>query len=411
MWWRPKKRAIFALFLGFLAGCASEAPHPIAAALIESPSASPDPQPTPLVAEPSTPVRVMVGGDLLPHRPRLSPPSRIGAALAPLAPLFAQADVVVANYETSTGDPDAFGDAPMRFSASAAWMEEISRAHVRALTLANNHACDLGRKGLSASVAAAKALDVIALGAAEHDPWTASTLVTRDGHRVCAVAWTTIVNSPGCSKGGQLAVAPVGSEGTARVRQAVEAARAGGCDAVVAILHGGLEYVPQIRAVRGQAMTAAEAGADAVVIHHPHVPSMVEVLTTKDARRVPIFMSVGNLVSNQGESWKPTFPATQKNRHLVYMNAWTRLGVIADLSWSWATPDRVRGELTWGYHLVWTDNAHAYDRADPMPAIATRVFDAETDLAIVKRLAADRRGPTALFESPCWLEKSPNRCR
>ncbi len=411
MWWRPRKEAIFALFF---VGCASEAPRPIAAALIEDPAVEPDaPEAVASVVSvaPSKPARVMIGGDVLPHRPRLSPPSRIAAALAPLAPLFSEADVVVANYETSTGDPNAFGDEPMRFSASPAWMQQIAHAHVGALTLANNHACDLGKKGLTASIDAAKQLGVIALGAAEHDPWTASTLITRDGHRVCAVAWTTIVNSPGCSKGGKLAVAPVGTEGTARVRQAIVAARAGGCDAVVAILHGGLEYVPQIASVRAQAVTAAEAGADAVVIHHPHIPSVVEVMTTKDARRVPLFASVGNLVSNQGESWKPSFPATQKNRHLVYMNAWTRLGVVADLAFTWPTLDRGRGALTWGYHLVWTDNAHAYDRADPMPAISTRLFDPETDVPILKRLAADPRGPTALLESQCWLENSKTRCK
>src|SRR4029077_14255194 len=111
-----------------------------------------------------------------------------------------------------------------------------------------------------------------------------------------------------------------------------EARATSGCDAVITILHGGTEYEPQAPGPLLQARHAALAGADAVVIHHPHVPSPVEVIATPDGRRVPVFESVGNLVSNQGESYRlPLFPNSP--RRLISLNAWTLLGVLADLEW------------------------------------------------------------------------------
>jgi len=394
---------------GASAGCGSHTPSP-------SLFAAPEPRPavaaiaanaTPLSLEaPSsagaearragTEVRLLVAGDVLPHRPRLSSPERIALALAPMEALFQQADLVVANYETATGDPEKLGDRRLVYAASPEWMDAVRRANIGALTLANNHACDLGARGLERSIDAADALGEIGLGAArdEAGPWAPRTLLERDGHRVCGIAWTTFVNSrgPACARGRMLAVAPLGRRGEAQVARSVRAARGEGCDAVVAIFHGGLEYAPQVRPAKAQAAAAAEAGADAVIIHHPHVAS------------------VGNLVSNQGESWKPSFPAAQRDRHLVYMNGWTRLGVVADLAFRFrdASP---RAEVAWGYHLVWTENGHADDKADPMPRVAVRPVDRDADRAILEKLAKDKTGPGALFADPCWIESGAPRCR
>src|SRR5687768_149665 len=56
-------------------------------AIVVEPIGPPAPPP------PSKPLRVIVGGDLIPHRPSLVTPASIRGALAPLAPTFAQADV------------------------------------------------------------------------------------------------------------------------------------------------------------------------------------------------------------------------------------------------------------------------------------------------------------------------------
>jgi poly-gamma-glutamate capsule biosynthesis protein CapA/YwtB (metallophosphatase superfamily) len=372
-------------------------------------------------ASPRVAIRVLVGGDLLPHRPRLLPPSRIAEALAPLRSLFAEADATIANYETATGNPADLTDASRSIALAAppAWLGEVARAKVTAITAANNHACDLGERGLDATLSTANRLGLVPLGVDEADPWRPRVVAEKDGHRVCAIAWSTFVNEPvtGCVGSGKIAVASYRKRGLAQIDRAIAAARAAGCEAVIAILHGGEEYVSQVQGPLLQAQRAAIAGADAVVIHHPHVPSPVQIVTTPEGRHVPVFASVGNLVSNQGESWKMPLPPSHRDGKSISLNAWTRLGVLADLRWTFA-PDApnaadgkdARPRLDWGYHLVWIENEHALHHDLAMPKIEARLFDPVRDKGLMERLMSDAEGPGVLFSDPCWIESSGKLC-
>jgi len=75
-----------------------------ASTAVEAPAIVVAPFGPPAVEVPSEPLRVLVGGDLIPHRPSLAAPSSILSALTPLTPVFKQADAVVANYEAATGE-------------------------------------------------------------------------------------------------------------------------------------------------------------------------------------------------------------------------------------------------------------------------------------------------------------------
>jgi len=361
-----------------------------------------------------TELHVIIGGDLLPHRPMLLPVERLHAALEPLAPLLATADVAVSNYETATGGTELFrGAHNMSLAVPDAWLAEAG-TFFHAITVANNHACDLGRGGLTATLAAAKQAGVVAVGGdAGRDPWQPRVIDEKDGRKVCAVAWTTFVNAEGhaCKASGELAIAGFDHKGSLAIELAVARARRSGCDGIVAIFHGGEEYVGPTLGVREQAKIAADAGADVVIVHHPHVPAPTEVIVTRDGRKVPVFESVGNLLSNQGESYELPNSPVSKTR-LIAQNAWTRLGVLADLRWSWpaAAPFHERSSFTYGYHLTWTENDHLQHRADPMPHIATRPLDPKIDHALILRLSSDEQGPIRLFTDPCWLEASGARC-
>lgn len=396
---------LLALLAGGCAGSSREgdaekpdeekAATPEAAVVIFEPFGPPAPPP------PAEPLRVLVGGDLIPHRPSLAAPSAVLSALVPLAPVFGKADAVVANYEAATGqlEKKAFR---LAYAAPPAWLEALPLGGINAVSVANNHACDLGHAGVEATLDAATKNGLVVLGGdAKGDPWAPRTLVEKGGKRVCAVAWTTLINAEGsCAKTTRLAVATENAAGRQKVAAAIQRAR-WTCDATIAIIHGGAEYVPQTPAVMAVARQAADSGADAVVIHHPHVASPVVVHATKDGRNIPIFASVGNLVSNQGESWKPPmFPVLRENRRLVCVNGWTRLGVLADLAFDFKDAPK----LDWSFHLLWTDNEHAEDKA-PVPKIATRLLDPEKDAEILTRLSDDERGPVDLFDDLCWTER------
>ena len=381
-------------------GSQASAPSPASTSMANDVPFGP-PRPPPL----DRALRVIVGGDVLPHRPSLIAPAAIQAALAPLGPLFAKADAVVANYEAATGDVDPKASR-LAYAAPHGWLGALPKAGVRAVTVANNHACDLGEPGLDATLEDAAKGGLVALGADATDPWAPRAIVEQNGKRICAIAWTTLSNSEGgCSKSRHLAVAPLNVAGKQRIDRAFAKARTQ-CDATIAIFHGGAEYAAQTTLVMDQAALAAEAGADAVIIHHPHIASPVVVHKAKDGRSVPLFASVGNLVTNQGESWKPPmFPVLPENRHLVCVNGWTRLGVLADLSFTFEPTGQKRPRLDWGTHLVWIDNEHAEDRAVAMPKIEARLLEPSKDRAIVEALSKDRRGPLALFADPCWVER------
>jgi len=325
------------------------------------------------------------------------------AALAPLGGLFRSADAVVANFEAATGEIGRRGPR-LAYAAPRGWLGALPRSHVSAITVANNHACDLGDEGLDATLDEADKAKLVAIGADRTDPWTARVLAEQDGRRVCAIAWTTLSNQRGeCGRGRRVAMAPLDGEGKLRIDRALAKARVS-CDAVIAILHGGEEYVGETTQIRDQSVHAAEAGADAVVIHHPHVPAPVLAHVTRDGRTVPVFASVGNLVTNQGESWKPSMPPVMAgDRRLVCVNGWTRLGVLADLTFGFG--EGRRAEVRWGYHLVWTDNSHADDHKVATPRIEVRPLEPTRDAAIVDQLRTDRRGPIALFADPCWLQR------
>lgn len=394
----PVRPLIATLALAAIAGCSrGDRPHALRAmgadlaAVVPAPKAPPKPPPV---------VRVMIAGDVLPHRPQLLDPARIRAALAPLEPLLASADVAVANYETATGVSGTFPTYSLSLAASPEWMRELHAAGFDALTGANNHACDLGKRGLDATIAAAGQGGVALAGVAEKDPWRPTVLVEKDGRKLCAVAWTTFVNDErrACVASGKLAIAPDTAKGDAVVHAAIASARRA-CAAVVAIVHGGIEYEPPTAAMAHVARVAAEAGAVAVVAHHPHIVAAPRAIVTRDGRRVPFFPTLGNLVSNQGESWTPIYPAAQKDRRIVYMNGWTRLGMIADLSITLSDPPAVE----FGHRLVWTENDHVADKSNPTPRIVARPLDVEADAELVAKLAKDAHGPADVFDGPCRI--------
>ncbi len=346
-------------------------------------------------------LRVLVTGDVIAHRPVLVGEGVLARALEPLGPLFLRADAVIVNHEASTGDAPRGKAHELVYAAPPFWAEELSRSHVTALSLANNHACDLGPAGLLATVARAKESHLAVVGAGDA-PWKAQVVASRGGHDVCAIAWSTLTNvdPAACSK--SLAFASESPAALKRFKAEISTAKKRGCGAVVAVVHMGEEYEAQRPSVQALGAVLAEAGADAVVMHHPHVPSPVVTTTTSDGRKVPIFTSLGNLVSNQGYAWRTTRPVFLPNRKEVSTNAWTRLGLIADLGFSWPDPAG-RPVVTFGYHVVF-DERPKLEKQGPEELLARLVT--RDDHALVDSFAKDQAGPNTIFRSGCWRRDS-----
>jgi poly-gamma-glutamate synthesis protein (capsule biosynthesis protein) len=139
----------------------------------------------------------------------------------------------------------------------------------------------------------------------------------------------------------------------ARLLAAIRAAKAK-ADIVLLSLHWGIHMVTgslaeyQIEV----AHAAIEAGADAILGHHPHLMKGIGFHRGK-----PIFYSLGNFAIEQPHVWDPAIIRTDSFRHLVSLNpSWS-------LDSSYMLPEETR--LTGIVRLVVRDGAIAETRLQP----------------------------------------------
>jgi poly-gamma-glutamate synthesis protein (capsule biosynthesis protein) len=227
-----------------------------------------------------------------------------GWLYAPIADLLAAADLTFANLETPIAPRAGQGTRPFVFNAPPAALHALRRAGVDAVSVANNHAFDQGRAGFLETLAQVEASGVAAIGAGTPPGEAGPRVFALNGVRLAFFGWAHFFNQDGndcppresrCVKAAHL-----------DRERAVELVRAAAAehDAVVVSLHWGDEYAQQPRpADVALARALCDAGALAVVGHHPHVLQPIEVYRRADGRSAVIAYSLGNFISNQSRSY------------------------------------------------------------------------------------------------------------
>ncbi|MGH3328241.1 MAG: CapA family protein [Streptomycetales bacterium] len=262
---------------------------------------------------------LVAGGDVMLTSAPSSP------CFADVAEVFRGGDAAFVNLELPLTRSRAAADKMIRFRADPDRAADLAAAHITVATVANNHAFDYGPQGLSDTLAALRAHGVRAVGAGDDlDAALAPCFVDAGGVRMALLGITSTLPN-GCGAGvDRPGVAPVRvlsrfvvdpvtidedpgisplvettavGEDVRAVTRAVERAKRH-ADAVVVACHWGVPYgwVAQYQgelATYQQPLGRAliDAGADAVIGHHPHVLHGVEM-----HRGRPIFYSVGNLL-------------------------------------------------------------------------------------------------------------------
>lgn len=252
------------------------------------------------------PVRVCAGGDVtlgvngdtITRKGKPRPPHDYPAPerlLAPIAPLFADADVVLLNIEGAIGDGPATKCATASKSCYGLRMPSAAAPALRALNdsavvvgnIANNHAHDAGDDGFTETRRRLDSAGVLVTGADSE----ATVVVTRAGDTVVVLGFS--------------ASYPMDVRDLALVRRYVARAAALG-PRVVVTMHLGAEGPTAQRTGdrsekfvgedRGDpvafARAAVESGATLVIGHGPHV---VRGISWLDGALV--FYSLGNLVT------------------------------------------------------------------------------------------------------------------
>ena len=227
-----------------------------------------------------------------------------GWLYAPVADLLADADLTIANLETPIAPRSGQGSRAFVFDAPPAAARALRTAGVDAVSVANNHAFDQGRAGFLETLDEVSRAGLTVLGAGEVPHEAGPRVFELRGMRVAVFAWAHFFNQDGndcpapaarCVKAALLDP----ERAVALVREA--AARH---DAVVVTLHWGTEYEAAPRAADAElARRLCDAGALAVIGHHPHVLQPIEVYRRSDGRTAVIAYSLGNFVSNQSRHY------------------------------------------------------------------------------------------------------------
>ena len=269
-------------------------------------------------------VTLVFGGDVIPHEPvkkvalkhaRFSSDGTPlndhgwGHIFGPLAPVFRASDFAVVNLETPVTRLQQKEVKEMLFNAPPALLSGLKSAGVDVATFANNHSLDMHPEGITSTRQLLEETGLLTAGAGrtEAEAWS-PLILEKNGLRIALIAVSRWLNKfP--NKGGPLdphvPVVPYLEEPIRGGRSFDEffahvRATAARVDAVIVIIHWGAEYVHEPMSYDKElARGVLEAGAMAIIGHHPHVLQPVTTPRLPDGRMGLVAYSLGNLVSNQ----------------------------------------------------------------------------------------------------------------
>jgi len=268
------------------------------------------------------------------------------------------ADLAFGQLETVISDGGAVvPNARLAMRAPSEMAAAASRAGFDIMSFAGNHCLDWGYEAFGDTFrhAAAAGLRLCGAGpdiAAARRP----AIVDVNGTRIAIVAASSILpegyaageNKPGCAPlrahnvYEQIEHDQPGTPARTRTypnREDLAAlcdtirSTAAEADIVLLSVHWGLHMIEAVLADYQciTAHAAIDAGADAVLGHHPHILKGVEIYKDR-----PIFYSLGNFAIEQPHIWDPAIVETASFRHLVSLNPqW-------DLASAYMLPDDTR---------------------------------------------------------------------
>lgn len=206
-----------------------------------------------------------------------------------IVPVFEDASFRVLNLETalsSRGSP-----VPQRayiFNSDLENIEVLKLLKLNLTVLGNNHSMDMGWDGLEDTMKKLRESGIPSIGAGKNENDAASAYFTQiGGIKVAFFSFCDVGENDMFSTATTPGVARSTMQNLQRIRDARRMA-----DIVIVNIHWGIEYAtsPTVDQVRFARMMI-DAGASAIIGHHPHIPHGVEIY-----RNAPIAYSLGNFI-------------------------------------------------------------------------------------------------------------------
>lgn len=306
--------------------------------LLHEESQPTEPSQSPVTEPEEKPVflSICAAGDVMVHKPQI--PAQYNEATGTynfdnnfeyVKKYIEEADLALCNLETTfaggryTGYP--VFNAPESLAAS------LKNAGFDVALTANNHIMDKGLSGMKRTLEIAREEGLETAGTyleGEKD----YTILDVKGVKIGIVAYlyeTPSINDSPTINGNEISVEAWGllntfnyatlEEDMQGVKASIQNARADGADIVICYFHWGEEYQRSPNEYQQHmAKEAVNYGADMIFASHPHVLQGMEMLTDDaTGKKVPVFYSMGNFISNQ--------------RMETLDNRYTEQGIIAEV--------------------------------------------------------------------------------
>lgn len=328
---------------------------------------------------------VRIIGDVMLHTRQIETAHRADGAfdfspfLSGISEQLRSADLAIAGMEfTLAGKP--YTGYPS-FSAPDSYADYVADCGVDVFLTANNHILDKGPRGLERTLRYYGDMENVGTVRYTGCEMPGDTLRNPLILRVKGVKIAIVNCTYGTNAGGEIAGgARVVRMDAGAVSSMITRARAAGADIVLVCPHWGAEYtLSHGREQEHWARRMADWGADVIVGAHPHVVQDWEVIETSDGRRVPVYYSVGNAVSNMSAR------NTQLGLMVEVRISRDALGNVAlagtSGEWIWCT---LPGDLSRSYQVIPVDGCPAREdwlrpaAYDKMLSTCSRIAKRET---------------------------------
>lgn len=247
-------------------------------------------------------ITYMFAGDIMGHMPQIKAAYVLQGdsfnfrpSYQYIKPYIKQADLAIGNLEVPlAGKP--YSGYP-NFSSPEALVEGPLYAGFDIMLMANNHAADKGKMGIE------KTIDILS----KKSKYTGAFLNQAQRDSV----YPLIINVKGlktailnCTYDTNNNPVPqpliVNLIDTAQIRKDVQTAKQRGAKFIIITIHWGTEY--KTSSNKEQEMLAsffAKIEIDLVIGSHPHVVENFDYAYKPDSTKVPVYYSLGNMISNQ----------------------------------------------------------------------------------------------------------------
>lgn len=247
-------------------------------------------------------------GDILIHD-RVYEPAQIGDGKYDFTPhlknvqsLLKAADITIANQESLIGGTEIGLSSYPSFNSPYEVGHALKESGIDLVTMANNHTLDRGEKAIQSAITHWNQLGVLYTGAflSEEDKKNIRT-IKKNGIIFSFLAYTYGTNGIETPKNKPYLVNRIEES---NIEQDIAKASTVS-DVVVVSLHFGKEYERMPNEEQKQlALKTANAGADIIIGHHPHVLQPMEWIERNDGKRAFVAYSLGNFFTGQNEEYK-----------------------------------------------------------------------------------------------------------